>query len=105
MHIVYQKMPLVFKNVKDNNFTIKVYFEKRGFELVATYYKNEKKWGVTVDPDIVDTIDAASVDPLVDFLINLVEKSTAHNEFGEFLVKESPLRVRLLTKFGPNAFQ
>jgi hypothetical protein len=53
----------------------------------------------------VDTIDVVSKDPLIDFLINLVEKSTAHNEFGEFIVKKSPLRVRLLTKFGPNAFQ
>lgn len=105
MDIVYQEVTLVFKNMEDIDYAIKVYFEKKGFEIVATYYKNEKNWGISVDSDIVDTIDVVSKDPLIDFLINLVEKSTAHNEFGEFIVKKSPLRVRLLTKFGPNAFQ
>jgi len=105
MEIVYQEVTLVFKNMEDIDYAIKIYFEKRGFDIEATYYKDEKNWVILFGPDIVDIIDVESKDPFVEFVINTVEKSDFSNKFGEFLVKESPLRVRLLTEFGPHAFQ
>jgi len=105
MEIVYENISMNLKEVqKDEMHYIQFFFEKNGIMFVFYFNAKEKYWILSIDRNNWEDVFSKTDIPLLQWLKRTYDNQPLENKFGDFLVKESPLRVQLLTQFGPHQF-